>query len=63
MLSLDREVAFAALQEDYSANYFVTGKGNLDAYEPDCLFADPFASFRGVARFKKNVSNLGSLMQ
>jgi hypothetical protein len=34
----------------------------MSAYESDCLFADPFAGFKGVERFKKNVSNLGSLM-
>jgi hypothetical protein len=27
-----------------------------------CLFADPFVSFKGTERFKKNVSNLGALM-
>lgn len=29
---------------------------------PQCVFADPFVSFKGVDRFKKNVSNLGGLM-
>lgn len=33
------------------------------AYEEDCLFADPFAGFNGVGRFKKNVGNLGGLME
>jgi Uncharacterized conserved protein (DUF2358) len=28
-----------------------------------CLFADPFAGFKGLDRFKKNVSNLGGLME
>ncbi len=37
-------------------------QGDLSAYADDCLFADPFAGFRGVRRFKNNVSNLGSLM-
>lgn len=32
------------------------------AYADDCLFADPFAGFNGVERFKNNVSNLGGLM-
>ena len=32
------------------------------AYADNCLFADPFAGFNGVERFKKNVSNLGGLM-
>lgn len=35
----------------------------MEAYEPDCTFADPFTSFKGVDRFKKNVSNLGGLLQ
>ncbi len=29
---------------------------------PRSLFADPFAGFNGVERFKRNVSNLGGLM-
>lgn len=36
--------------------------GDMTAYADDCLFADPFAGFNGVERFKKNVSNLGGLM-
>ena len=39
-----------------------TGVGEMEAYEPDCTFADPFTSFDGVERFKKNVSNLGGLL-
>lgn len=38
------------------------GVGEMEAYEPDCTFADPFTSFDGVERFKKNVSNLGGLL-
>lgn len=48
-----------------SENAFTKGQlraGDMDAYEPDCLFADPFAGFNGVERFQKNVSNLGGLM-
>jgi hypothetical protein len=59
---LSRAEALAALRADYSSNYFVTGKGDLDAYDPQCEFADPFASFKGVDRFKKNVGNLGVLL-
>lgn len=43
-------------------NYFVSGEGDMEAYDPECLFADPFAGFNGVQRFKQNVSNLGGLM-
>jgi len=38
------------------------GAGEMEAYEADCTFADPFTSFNGVERFKKNVSNLGGLL-
>jgi len=32
------------------------------SHGPRSLFADPFAGFNGVERFKRNVSNLGGLM-
>ncbi|GFR49931.1 hypothetical protein Agub_g12035, partial [Astrephomene gubernaculifera] len=32
----------------------------MAAYDPDCLFSDPFVSFRGTERFKRNVANLGA---
>ncbi|EFN57785.1 hypothetical protein CHLNCDRAFT_143130 [Chlorella variabilis] len=60
--ALKREQALALIREDFIQNYFVTGQGALAAYDPDCLFADPFASFNGTARFKRNVSNLGGLL-
>lgn len=50
-----------ARREDYEVNYFVSGKGRLAAYDPNCRFADDFASFNGVDRFRNNVSNLGGL--
>jgi hypothetical protein len=34
----------------------------MAAYDPDCVFADPFASFSGTERFKRNVQNLGGLL-
>lgn len=36
---------------------------NMGIYEADCEFADPFVSFKGLKRFKQNVSNLGSFME
>jgi hypothetical protein len=51
-----------SIREDYADDYFISGKGEMADYDPECLFADPFVSFRGVERFKKNVSNLGALM-
>lgn len=59
----DRKEAIEAIREDYDENYFVSGAGKMRAYDDQCEFADPFASFRGVERFKRNVSNLGGLMR
>jgi len=39
------------------------GNMNMGIYEADCEFADPFVSFKGLKRFKQNVSNLGSFME
>jgi hypothetical protein len=59
---LTREEAIAALRRDYAVNYFVSGEGELSAYDPQCRFADDFASFRGLERFRTNVSNLGGML-
>lgn len=61
--TLEREQVVALLKEDYDQSYFVSGKGDLAAYDPDCEFADPFVSFKGVDRFKQNVGNLGGMME
>lgn len=58
--SQDEEVTYASVAD--AQNYFVSGVGDMEAYDPQCLFADPFAGFKGVDRFKQNVSNLGGLM-
>ena len=60
-MQITRSDVIASLKEDYANNYFVSGAGSMEAYEADCEFADPFASFRGTKRFKKNVGNLGGL--
>ena len=60
---LTREQAIESIRKDYDVNYFVSGQGDLSAYDPDCRFADPFASFRGTERFRRNVSNLGGMLQ
>lgn len=57
---LSRAAAIELLKQDYAADYFVSGQGELKAYDSQCEFADPFASFRGVDRFLKNVGNLGT---
>jgi len=58
-----REAALASIRADYDEDYFVSGRGTLSAYAPECVFADPFVSFTGVDRFKQNVGNLGGLMR
>ncbi|KAF8060508.1 hypothetical protein HT031_004684 [Scenedesmus sp. PABB004] len=43
-----------AIRADYAADYFISGKGDMTAYDPDCLFADPFVSRRRApARFSR----------
>jgi hypothetical protein len=36
---LEREQVLALLREDYDTSYFVSGKGDLAAYNPDCEFS------------------------
>ncbi|KXZ49450.1 hypothetical protein GPECTOR_21g676 [Gonium pectorale] len=59
---MSREDMLAAIRADYDQQYFVRGVGDMEAYAPDCVFADPFVSFSGTDRFKRNVANLGGLM-
>ena len=61
--TLTREQTVALLKEDYDSSYFVSGVGEMAAYDPECEFADPFVSFKGVDRFKQNVGNLGGMME
>lgn len=49
---LTREEASARLKTDFDRFYFVTGQMDLDLYEEDCTFADPFVAFQGRQRFK-----------
>ena len=51
-----------SIRADYDVNYFISGKGDMAVYDPQCTFGDPFVSFKGVDRFKQNVGNLGGLM-
>ncbi|CAM9206082.1 unnamed protein product [Chrysoparadoxa australica] len=60
---LERGEAIASLRADYEKVYFVTGDMDMNLYEQDCTFADPFVSFDGLDRFKKNLDNLGSFME
>lgn len=60
---LDRGAVLESIRRDYEVdNYFVSGIGEMFGYDPDCEFSDPFVSFKGVDRFKQNVSNLGAYL-
>lgn len=48
---ISREDALASIKADYECNYFVSGSGELAAYDPDCEFRDDFASFNGVGEW------------
>lgn len=60
---LSRKEALDSIKEDYQANYFVNGAGDMSAYEDDCLFTDPFSGFRGTQRFKRNIGNFGNFLE
>ena len=60
---MERADVLAEIRRDYEENkYFVSGQGDMASYAPDCEFSDPFVSFRGVDRFRANVSNLGAYL-
>lgn len=57
--ALPREDAIARLRTDFDRFYFVTGQMDLDLYEEDCTFADPFVAFQGRQRFKVSAASSG----
>ncbi|KAL5727442.1 hypothetical protein ACHQM5_000638 [Ranunculus cassubicifolius] len=60
---LDRKQIMESIKDDFQRSYFITGDLTLAAYEEDCEFADPAASFKGLQRFKRNCTNFGSLIE
>ena len=51
--------AAAMVRDDYDYDYFLTGRLlNEELYSESCFFCDPFAGFRGRARFVSNLANL-----
>ncbi|KAL3921333.1 MAG: hypothetical protein SGILL_002803 [Bacillariaceae sp.] len=50
------------IKEDFEKSYFLNGNMDVEIYDPDCEFADPFVSFRGRDRFVDNLQNLGSFI-
>uniref|UniRef100_A0A7S0FQ04 SnoaL-like domain-containing protein n=1 Tax=Minutocellus polymorphus TaxID=265543 RepID=A0A7S0FQ04_9STRA len=54
--------ALRRIELDNERQYFLSGEVDVEAYDPDCLFADPFVSFNGRQRFVDNLANLGSFI-
>ena len=50
------------IRSDTDRSYFLSGQVDTFIYDEDCLFADPFVSFRGRDRFVDNLQNLGSFI-
>jgi len=58
--SLDE--ALRRIQLDNDRSYFLSGEVDVQAYDPNCVFSDPFVSFAGRDRFVENLANLGSFI-
>ena len=60
--SLDESVKRLVADYEGSAEdprpYFLTGRMDVELYDPDCYFADPFVGFSGRDRFVTNLENL-----
>jgi hypothetical protein len=52
----------ARLQADNNREYFLSGEVDKCIYDDQCVFADPFVSFKGRDRFVENLANLGSFI-
>lgn len=53
------------IRSEYENIFWITGNMNMDLWEDNCVFADPFSSFGGegsTLRFKRNADALGSLV-
>jgi hypothetical protein len=50
------------LQDDNQRQYFLSGEIDELIYDDECVFTDPFVSFKGRQRFVDNLANLGSFI-
>lgn len=50
------------IQLDNDRSYFLSGKVDKLIYDEQCVFSDPFVSFKGRDRFVDNLANLGSFI-
>lgn len=56
------EETIQRIQMDNDRSYFLSGEVDVEIYDKDCVFADPFVSFTGRDRFVENLANLGSFI-
>lgn len=54
--------AFRRIQMDNDRSYFLSGEVDVEAYDEECVFSDPFVAFSGRQRFVDNLANLGSFI-
>lgn len=54
--------AFSRIELDNKRSYFLSGEVDVLAYDPQCVFSDPFVAFSGRERFVDNLANLGSFI-
>jgi hypothetical protein len=58
--SLEETIQRIGMDNDRS--YFLSGNVDVQIYDKECVFADPFVSFSGRDRFVTNLANLGSFI-
>lgn len=54
--------AVRRIELDNERSYFLSGEVDVFAYDPKCVFSDPFVAFEGRDRFVENLANLGSFI-
>ena len=62
-VSMDEAVNRIKSDCESSTPYFITGVIDAACYDDMCMFADPFVSFKGRARFEDNLKNLGGFIK
>lgn len=50
------------IRKEYENIFFLSGNMNVALYSPNCEFIDPFNSFNGTARFKRNADNFAKFV-
>lgn len=50
------------IRKEYENIFFLSGNMNVALYSPNCEFIDPFNSFNGTDRFKRNADNFAKFV-